>query len=105
VRVNRRRRKFVGKREQNLTSAALNGTVNIASRWPVPDSQFTGGNMDGLEKDRSPKKPERQRQSVVILSDRSREIIQLFEELHRKRQQVDQQRQHQPVSRRAGDSA
>jgi len=61
--------------------------------------------MDGLEKDRSPKKPERQRQSVVILSDRSREIIQLFEELHRKRQQVDQQRQHQPVSRRAGDSA
>jgi hypothetical protein len=61
--------------------------------------------MDGLEKDRSPNKPERQRKSVVILSDRSREIIRLFEELHRKRQQVDQQRQHQPVSRRAGDSA
>jgi hypothetical protein len=61
--------------------------------------------MDGFEKDRSAGKPERQRKGVVILSDRSREIIRLFEELHRKRQQVDQQRQPQPVSRRAGDSA
>ena len=59
--------------------------------------------MDALEKDRSAEKPERQRKSVVILSDRSREIIRLFEELHRKRQQVDQQRK--PVSRSAGDSA
>ena len=59
--------------------------------------------MDALEKDRSAEKPERQRKSVVFLSDRSREIIRLFEELHRKRQQVDQQRK--PVSRSAGDSA
>jgi len=48
--------------------------------------------MDALEKDRSAEQPERERKSVVILSDRSREIIRLFEELHRKRQQVDQQR-------------
>jgi hypothetical protein len=59
--------------------------------------------MDALEKDRSAEQPERERKSVVILSDRSREIIRLFEELHRKRQQVDQQRK--PVSRSAGDSA
>jgi len=59
--------------------------------------------MDALEKDRSAEKPERQRKSVVILSDRSREIIRLFEELHRKRQQVDRQRQPQPASRRAGE--
>src|SRR4051794_4902756 len=31
-----------------------------------------------------------QRQTVVILSDRSREIIRLFEELQRKRQQAEQ---------------
>ena len=61
--------------------------------------------MDALEKDRSAEQPERERKSVVILSDRSREIIRLFEELHRKRQQVDQQRQPQPDPRRAGDSA
>jgi hypothetical protein len=59
--------------------------------------------MDGFEKDGSAEKPERQRKSVVILSDRSREIIRLFEELHRKRQQVDRQRQ--PASRREGESA
>ena len=59
--------------------------------------------MDALEKDRSAEQPERERKSVVILSDRSREIIRLFEELHRRRQQ--QQRQPQPVSRRAGESA
>ncbi|TMJ89264.1 MAG: hypothetical protein E6G79_01165 [Alphaproteobacteria bacterium] len=61
--------------------------------------------MDALEKDRSAEQPERERKSVVILSDRSREIIRLFEELHRKRQQVDQQRKPDPVSRSAGDSA
>jgi hypothetical protein len=33
-------------------------------------------------------KPDRQRQIVIILSDRSREIIRLFEELHRKRKQT-----------------
>jgi hypothetical protein len=32
-------------------------------------------------------KPDRQREIVIILSDRSREIIRLFEELHRKRHQ------------------
>ena len=31
-----------------------------------------------------------QRQTVVILSDRSREIIRLFEELQRKRRQAEQ---------------
>jgi len=61
--------------------------------------------MDAPEQDRSVDKTERQRKRVVILSDRSREIIRLFEELHRKRQQVDQQRQPQPDPRRAGDSA
>ena len=61
--------------------------------------------MDALEKDRSAEQPERERKSVVILSDRSREIIRLFEELHRKRQQLEQQRQPQPVSPRAGESA
>ena len=61
--------------------------------------------MDALEKDQSAEKPERPRKSVVILSDRSREIIRLFEELHRKRQQLEQQRQPQPVSRAADDSA
>jgi len=61
--------------------------------------------MDALEKDRSAEQPERERKSVVILSDRSREIIRLFEELHRKRQQLEQQRQPQPVSRRADDGA
>jgi hypothetical protein len=60
--------------------------------------------MDVPEKDRSAEKPERQRKSVVILSDRSREIIRLFEELHRKRQQLEQQRQPPPVSRRAGET-
>ena len=33
-------------------------------------------------------KPDRQREIVIILSDRSREIIRLFEELHRKRKQA-----------------
>jgi hypothetical protein len=37
--------------------------------------------------------PVPERESVVILSDRSREIICLFKELHRKRQQVDINRQ------------
>jgi hypothetical protein len=59
--------------------------------------------MDALEPDRRAEKPERQRKSVVILSDRSCEIIRLFEDLHSRRQQVDQQRQPQ-ASRRAGDS-
>lgn len=35
---------------------------------------------------------ERQHRSIVILSDRSREIIRLFEELQRKRQQAGQGR-------------
>jgi hypothetical protein len=62
--------------------------------------------MDTVEKDPSAvKTPERQRKSVVILSDRSREIIRLFEELHRKRQQVEQERQPQSVSRRADERA
>ena len=39
--------------------------------------------------------PERQRKSVVILSERSREIIRLFEQLHSRRQQVDHDRQPQ----------
>jgi hypothetical protein len=34
---------------------------------------------------------EGQRKTVVILSDRSREIIRLFEERQRKRQQVEQE--------------
>ena len=59
--------------------------------------------MDAVEKDQGAEKPPRK--SVVILSDRSREIIRLFEELHRKRQQLEQQRQPQPVSRRADDGA
>jgi hypothetical protein len=36
---------------------------------------------------------QRKRKTVVILSDRSREIIRLFEERQRKRQQVNQGRQ------------
>jgi hypothetical protein len=32
-------------------------------------------------------KPDRQRENTIILSDRSREIIRLVEELHRKRHQ------------------
>jgi hypothetical protein len=39
-----------------------------------------------------------ERKIVIILSDRSREIIRLFEERQRKRQQADQNRQSNSVS-------
>lgn len=50
-------------------------------------------------------KPDRQRQIVIILSDRSREIIRLFEELHRKRKQTQIGRTHQRHTGSPGEAS
>jgi hypothetical protein len=62
--------------------------------------QLQGNPQRGKTMDRKAEEAtEGQRKTVVILSDRSREIIRLFEERQHKRQQAEQDSRPHPFSR------
>jgi hypothetical protein len=71
-----------------LTTKVSRNFERISAFQPLGQT-FTGQTMDRKAEEAS----EGRRKTVVILSERSREIIRLFEWRQRKRQQVEQDRQ------------